>query len=190
MVPYLESVCNPPIQQFHTRNWWFQLFPIQKLDYNPSFQRFHIQKPFATIFRNVQEGNPPFQKFHIRNRWFQWFPIQKLDCSPSFQGFYIQKLFATIFRNVYKGNPPFQRFYIQKSVVPMVPCLETGLQPHFPLVPYLETVCNHIQKCLGRQPSVSTVPYLENSGSNGSQFINWTATPLLNCPIFRNWWFQ
>ena len=81
-----------------------------------------------------------------------------------------------------KATPSFQKFHIQKMVVPMVPYLETGLQPLFPTVPYLDTVCNHIQKRLRRQPSVSTVPCLENGGSNGSLFRNWIAAPF---PTFQ-----
>ena len=114
----------------------------------------------------------------FRNWWLEWFPIQKLDCNPPSARFHIQKPFATIFRNVQESNPPFQQFHVQKVVFPMVHYLKTGLQLPFPTVPSIETVCNHIQKCLRRQPPAPTVPYLETSGSNDSLFRNCLQPPV------------
>ena len=79
----------------------------------------------------------------------------------------------------------------------MVPYLKTGLHSPFPTVPSIETVCNHIQQRLRRQPPVSTVPYLETRGSNCSPFRNCLQPPVATVPyletggsngyLFRNW---
>ena len=153
--PIQKLDCNPHFQLFHIQKLVVPRFPIQKLDCNPPFQLFHIQKPFATLFRNVQEGNPPFQRFYMKKLVVPMVP-------------YLETV----------SNSPLRRFHIQKQVFPVVPYLKTGLQLPFPKVPYLETVGNHIQKRLGRQPPVPTVPYLETCGSNGSLFRNCWQPPI------------
>ena len=66
MVPYLESVCNPrsnsSILETGSSNGSLCINRVATL----SFERYHNEKPLATIFRNVLEGNPVFQWFHIK----------------------------------------------------------------------------------------------------------------------------
>ena len=119
-VPYFETACNPTSNGSLFRKRRFQWFPIQTLECNPHFQLFHIQKPFATIFGNVQEGNPPIQRFHVKKVVIPYLKtvsncLKLFRNPPPFQRYLIQKPFASSRSNGSKfRNKWFQWFPIQK----------------------------------------------------------------------------
>ena len=218
-VPYLEtggssgSLYRNRFATHHSkgsifRTWWFQQLPIQKLfatprsnssifsncDSNSSLLRNRLQPYLETFKKATTCSNisilkncfQPYLEYLGRQPPFQWFPIQKLFATPRsnvsiFLNWWFQQL--PIQKQV--CNPSFQLFFIQKLFATVCNCLEficndiqkrVGRQPPVPTVPYLETVSNPFsngsifRNCF--QPPVPTVPYLETGGCNGSLFKN------------------